>query len=170
MTDIRDGQQYKYVQLGKQTWMADNLNYYTEGSHYYDDDSLKNNKCGRLYNWEEASAACPAGWHLPSDREWKKLERYLGLKSSDIERADYRGDHLSVISKLTQMGFNPRFAGILKDDKFMGKDTYSFYWTATAESRDYAWKRAIDSNLEGMGRHTFTKKFNISVRCVKDKN
>jgi uncharacterized protein (TIGR02145 family) len=32
---------------------------------------------GVLYNWPAAKAACPPGWHLPTDAEWTALENYL---------------------------------------------------------------------------------------------
>lgn len=32
---------------------------------------------GVLYNWPAAMAACPRGWHLPSDAEWTQLVDYL---------------------------------------------------------------------------------------------
>jgi uncharacterized protein (TIGR02145 family) len=32
---------------------------------------------GGLYNWPAALAACPRGWHLPSDAEWTQLVDYL---------------------------------------------------------------------------------------------
>ncbi len=32
---------------------------------------------GVLYNWPAALAACPAGWHLPTDEEWTQLVNYL---------------------------------------------------------------------------------------------
>ena len=49
--------------------MAENLNYRTEGSYCYDDDELTCFQYGRLYKWEPATDACPAGWHLPSYEE-----------------------------------------------------------------------------------------------------
>jgi uncharacterized protein (TIGR02145 family) len=96
--DSRDKHVYKYVKIGTQTWMAENLAYLpsvspssagSESSEFfyvlnYEGSSVvdaKDNEnfasYGVLYNWEAAKMACPSGWHLPSDAEWTILEDYL---------------------------------------------------------------------------------------------
>ena len=92
--DNRDGKTYKWVKIGEQVWMAENLNYTGCGTHIIDDDEWYNNlDCdgwcyydnnenyadiyGVLYQWKAAKTACPVGWHLPTDEEWTQLENYL---------------------------------------------------------------------------------------------
>ena len=91
-TDIRDGITYKTVKIGTQIWMAENLAYKTKiGSCAYKKDENFVATYGRLYTWEAAQLACPEGWHLPSEAEWKQLKDYLGGE-------DVAGEKLKSVS------------------------------------------------------------------------
>lgn len=93
--DPRDGNQYKVVKLrdGKH-WLAENLRFETEESFPADsqpsEQVLATNpeydsaKYGRLYTWEAAQRASPPGWHVPTDRAWKRLFSAYGGYALDI--------------------------------------------------------------------------------------
>ena len=76
-TDPRDGKTYKTTTIGTYTWLAENLDYATDSSFYYNNDTV-NKVYGRLYTWNAAQVALPAGWHLPTYSELKFLYDNLG--------------------------------------------------------------------------------------------
>ncbi len=77
LTDSRDGQTYKTVVIGTQTWMAENLNYAATSSVCPLENSAYCTKYGRLYLPGGASTYCPSGWHVPSLSEWTVLYNYV---------------------------------------------------------------------------------------------
>ncbi|MBO4437210.1 MAG: hypothetical protein J5791_10060 [Fibrobacter sp.] len=104
ITDPRDEHRYRVVTIGKQTWMAENLNYYDPDAHpnMADPRGCSSNeeeceKSGRLYYWYAATdlvhdfdkdmaeenlctpvqGICPAGWHIPTVEEWSQLFQYV---------------------------------------------------------------------------------------------
>ena len=113
-TDARDGQTYKTVKIGSQVWMAENLNYALPDSSWcYENEPDSCAKYGRLYNFNGAQLACPAGWHLPSNEEWSILEKTLGMSDSEIGKGGSRGTNEGDKLKVGgSTGFNALMAGM----------------------------------------------------------
>jgi len=183
--DSRDGKEYRYVKIGRQVWMAENLSYNAKGSKCYENSPDSCAKYGRLYDWKTAmngaasselvpsnvQGVCPAGWHIPSDREWTRFENYLGgaaaagrkLKSKtgwNYDGSDREDEY--GFSALPGGGFNSQ------GGYFYGADDGANWRTATEFSDDEAFCRCL-SYADDFVRRFYNDKNNMySVRCVKD--
>jgi uncharacterized protein (TIGR02145 family) len=194
MTDRRDGQVYKTVKIGTQTWMAENLNYAVDSSWCYENSADSCAKYGRLYQWAAAMdidasyndeewdgsdanhrGACPAGWHVPTDAEWTTLETAVGgssvagtkLKS----RSGWNDDGDECGNGTDAYGFSALPAGSrdvngIFDD--VGHD--AFFWSATEYATVHAYYRDLRNYYAYMytGNDDGDKIFAFSVRCVQD--
>ena len=158
-TDKRDGQKYKMVNIGDQTWMAENLNFKTDNSLCYDEEKTNCDNLGMLYTWNEASVACPEGWHLPNDAEWSNLINHFdGIRGA--------GKHLK---KGGESGFDDLLAGYHDKEGFYGKKgESSYHWSSTEQNANYASFKGIYHDVDNVGVYTYTKADGFSVRCIKD--
>ena len=209
VTDI-DGNMYRTVTIGTQTWMVENLKvtHYRNGewiSHVADDAAWQgltsgayceynNNGAnvftyGRLYNWyavDDSRGIAPAGWHVPSDAEWKQMEMYLGMSQWDADATSWRGGYVGGMLKETgttywtspnadatnESGFSALPGGYRSwygSFNYMGELAY--FWSSTADSSGdaYVWNRMLSYKSSGVCRSELNpKSCGNSVRCVRD--
>ncbi len=141
-------------------------------------------KNGFLYTFAAAQKVAPEGWRLPTDEDWKKLERTLGLPAAeaDLDEA-WRGEGLATLLSVGgKSGFNAlRTGGNLYQREsgnfFENKDKAWYFWTAThtilQDSIPAAYVRLSDHFTTKVWRGTSRVANNYrpvlySVRCVKD--
>ncbi len=169
MTDSRDGQTYKTVTIGTQTWMAENLNYETENSYCYNDYASNCTKYGRLYTWTAATTSCPSGWHLPSQAEWDNLFNVIGgqsvagkvLKSSDNWNSNSSG--------LDDYGFTVLPAGYRGYDGLSYNEGYdAYFWNSTVDKNYHVYCFGTDCSVYSAYLDENAKFNGFSVRCLKD--
>ncbi len=181
--DDRDGQVYKTVKIGKQLWLAENLNFKTDSSWFYGDKQKNGEIYGRLYNWESAKAACPSGWHLPSDKEWKQMEKLIGISDPELNIEGFRGRDKNIGGKLKSLqNWNEPNFGATNSTGFnaisAGYRSYQYYFTAIGDNADFwtsteyncmeAWYRGLNDFNAVVGRNYNYKHCGFSVRCIKD--
>ncbi|MDD3945945.1 MAG: FISUMP domain-containing protein [Bacteroidales bacterium] len=203
-TDSRDGKVYKTVTIGEQVWMAENLAYlpsvvgpatesYTDPYYYvygYDGTSVATAKAttnyqtyGVLYNWPAALSACPPGWHLPSDAEWKQLEMYLGITSAQADATGWRGTAEGGKLKeegtthwdspntgaTNSSGFTALPGGYrLLYGTFITIGISGTWWSSTESHTNYAWYRYLTYDSSSVYRNANIKGNGFSVRCLRD--
>ena len=128
--------------------------------------------------------AAPEGWRLPTDEDWKKLERTLGLPAAEADLNEaWRGEGLATLLSVGgKSGFNALRAGgnLYQRESgnfFENKDKAWYFWTATRtmlqDSVPAAYVRLSDHFTTKVWRGTSRVANNYrpvlySVRCVKD--
>jgi len=190
-TDSRDGYTYQTVQIGSQTWMAENLKYlpsvvgpgtgsnseaycYVYGYESTDVDAAKATEnyttYGVLYNWTSALNACPVGWHLPSDAEWTQLTDYLGENAGDkLKEAGITHWADPNAGANNESGFTALPGGYRgSNGHFYSIRYYGSWWSSTEYDTDNAWRRYLNYGNSNVDRFYHYKSLGFSVRCLRD--
>ena len=137
--DARDSQKYEIVKIGNDWWMAENLNFnIPNASRCYENNEEYCKKYGKLFDYYSAIKACPSGWKIPTDEDWKRLERNLGMKEEEIEKYGDRGYDESVkLREFGSSGFNVKLAGACVDGGFYNLHRSAYFWTSTEIDRSH---------------------------------
>ena len=169
-TDDRDEKTYKKVTIGTQTWMAENLNYAAKGSKCYGDSDDNCVKYGRLYSWSTANKACPAGWHLPTDDEWKTLEKFTGDSSTAGAKLKSTAGWNENGNGSDEYGFSALpGGGNFNGENFDVAGSRGNWWSATEYGAYLALGSGVEYSNECLGKLDCDEYSDLfSVRCVKD--
>lgn len=196
LTDERDGNQYRTIQIGSQNWMAENLRY-----AYFDNDSVSckdgtKSSCdslGRFYSWAEAMdtlssgcgddmllictrgkyavpkhfrGVCPEGWRIPTEEDWNALIDYAGGADSAGIKLMHRGWFGGVDS----FGFDALPTGLPTHEvynKNYGSESQAYFW-AISESDTRDDKGMLHLSNEGANLWLDYFAFRrLSVRCIE---
>lgn len=207
---VRDvmGNHYETVLIGKQIWMAENLvtTQYNDGTDiplvtdngtwkfmtspaycWFDNDSATYAPdYGALYNWYTVNTGnlCPSGWHVPTDDEWKTMERHLGMTQAQADATQWRGTDEGGKLKETgtvhwespntgatnETGFTALAGGTRGYNGSFGEFGVSAgWWSATAVPIGFAWTRRLGKSEKRVHRtDSYSIRYGFSVRCVKN--
>lgn len=189
VTDI-DGNVYKTVVIGNQTWMAENLavTRYRDGTPipnvtistewaaltgggwcYYQNNLSLGTVYGKLYNGyvpTDSRNVAPVGWHVPTEAEWLTLFDYCGGLSSG--NGDYLREaglaHWSTTStNCNKTGFTALPGGSMYNDSgnFDDIGTRTSFWSNTPGDFVVVY--------DGFGTCSgLPMAFGAYIRCVKD--
>ena len=194
LTDPRDGQTYKTVTIGTQTWMAENLNYETDNSFCYNDSAEYCEKYGRLYRWAAAMdgagtwstngkgcgngktcsptypvrGVCPQGWHLPDSTEWNTLFTAVGGSSVAGTKLKSTSGWYNNGNGTDAFSFSALPAGYRDDYAYYNQEgRYAYFWSSAELNSDGAHYMYLKYNDDAYLNNNY-KNYGYSVRCVKD--
>jgi len=190
-----DGNIYKTVTIGTQTWFAENLkttkymdntviplvtdnniwsNLTTPGYCWYNNDATNKSTYGALYNWYTVNTGklCPSGWRVPSDADWTILTTYLGgegvagVKLKETGTSHWTSPNTSATNTT---GFTAVPGGFRNDfGTFLYLGSHGGWGSSTEDSTTGAWCRGMGYNYNSVNRIFSYKKDGLSVRCMRN--
>ena len=156
-----DGNSYKTIVIGTQTWTAENLKVkkYSNGDaianlldtawnttrtgaycDIFDKPLSVDSIYGRLYNGYavlDARNLCPSGWHVPSDSDFTILSLYLGgasVAGNKLQEIGKNHWNMSSSKVKNETGFTALPAGSRgpsKGAEFANQTAAASWWTST---------------------------------------
>ena len=185
------GRLYPIVQIGRQWWMAENLDWKWDGlkvgmtldnyearANYYDNDEatygVNGNKYGLLYNWTAVNylnnnrgALLPEEWHVSSENDWDALTNAVGGTSVAGAKLKSKTGWISGICEDTY-GFSAFPAGGYWLDAFKDVGKCAYYWTSSLNSSSYPMLRYFTASGTSMKSSANPRDYCYTVRLCKD--
>lgn len=196
---VRDeeGNVYKTIKIGTQTWMAENL----RTTHYQNGDPIPNVKgtaewlklttgayCtygnsnnldsiatfGRLYNWYVAGDSrkiCPKGWHIPSNAERNALMSQLGPDKQGGKLKEGGLSHWALNTNgSNNSGFTALPSGLRGGDKgdFFNLGHLTEWWLSDEKDANNAWYFDVGDNYDYSYHGSGFKRAGYCIRCMQD--
>jgi len=189
-------QNYKTVQIGKQVWMAENLNFDVPDNDTdmcYNNDPANCAKYGRLYNWATAMALplrcnntlstddaacaiktpyhrgiCPEGWHIPSIEDWNILITFTGGYIGKLKAKRGWPDYDEDPCYSVQDGLIPGCKGKKIRRSSNGTDNYGFAALPSGGGNEVNWWKADEDQGDATSAYNFFIEAQYSGREYDD--
>lgn len=182
LTDERDGQTYKTVQIGNQVWMAENLKLEVSDGFCYGDVKANCEKYGTFYTAKTALRICPEGWKLPNDEAWKILAQNIGAEYDVSGRSGggtfiyINDDAISKIRSTTgwsntngtnALGFSAYPAGKFNGTQYSGLGEQAVFMGSNKSSgEDDSWAAISENQIYITGGKVTNSA--MPVRCLQE--
>ena len=206
-----NGNSYRTIQIGAQCWTQTNLKVSkyrngdivptglnnndwgstTSGAYaIYNNDPVNDGLYGKLYNHyavTDSRGLCPTGWHVPSEREWNILVKYLDPNADTVCFGCWQSNIAGGMMKSTAMqptpggwqspntgatnssGFTALPGGLRNGNGDFGTmATNGYWWSSSDVSGSDAWNRLLYTNYSDFNRISYGRADGFSVRCCRD--
>jgi len=186
-----DGNAYKTVTIGEQTWMAENLRSThfqngdelpnltkeefwsgvnegnsTAGYCSFKDDESYNEVLGLYYNWDvvnDERNIAPKGWRVPNKEDWDQLAKYSGYALREKTSAHWK---LKFEKSNNTTGFTA-IAGGKRHNDFSGEGDYAYFFTTSIDQNNFPISVYIGSELSFFWQWDNSFR-GYNIRCIKE--
>jgi len=186
-------QSYKEIKIGRQVWMAENLNVSTfrNGDSitqlfsfeewkialqnhqpawcFINSNSVNNILCGKWYNFyavTDPRGLAPEGWHIPALSEWDVMVHELGGKLIDNKNdvgIKLKSKDWWNKKSTNDFGFSAVPCGACAGPDRIFDNDKTAWWTTTG-----FYVIGVSDQSAIQFEKVFEKGIGISVRCIKD--
>ncbi|MCW8797352.1 MAG: fibrobacter succinogenes major paralogous domain-containing protein [Prosthecochloris sp.] len=192
-----DGNAYRTVSINGMAWMAENLSvrHYRNGDPirharsaaewasaarsregawcYFQNRTANGSVFGKLYNYyavHDSRGLAPAGWRIPTDRDWDTLADYYGGKvyAARHLKAKAQWQNLCPSEATNSSGFTALPGGYRRvDGVFLYAGQIGMFWSSSKFVEGYAWFRNMTCRNTVMFRNDTNMGNGLSVRCIR---
>lgn len=192
----KDGNTYKTILIGTQTWMVRNLRTtkYNDGTPipvvndpdlwyslsepaccWLNNDPVRKVTYGILYNWHAVNSGrlCPTGWHVPDDSEWTVLTNFLGgenIAGGKMKESGVTHWFSPNTGATNEIHFFALPGGLRLNDQGAKYEDLgeAGYWWSTTSGAEWASIRSLRYDSFRIERQFYSKNSGLSVRCIRD--
>lgn len=144
--DPRDNQTYMVEEKAGMIWMKSNLKFGLKSAKQcFLEDTVFCERHGRFFGHAEAKKACPKGWHLPDDGEWRDYQKDQKIDWDNLGRG-----------------------GCRDWDEYCDAENTGHYWSATSIKKNTgrSWEfRRVGKSINRTDESVLK---GLYVRCVTD--
>ncbi len=190
-----DNNSYKTIEIGKQTWMAENLRvkHFKNGDKLevfsedkvwselteptwtnYNSDETFDKSYGKIYNWlvvHDKRGVCPKGWRVPKIGDWQLLLNYIGKHTSGglIKEVGYSKWKMPNLEASNFHGFTGVPSGYIDvDTKFKKLGEQSTWWSSSVYFNDYISTANLYFSENKFDIGTMSNSSGLPIRCIKE--
>jgi len=187
----------KTIKIGNQEWMVKNLNVsnFNNGDPipevkdkkewkaaskngqpawcYYENLADNGIKYGKLYNWYAVSdprGIAPEGFHIPTDKEWIELIKFLGGETVAGNKLKLYGEWGADDKGRTIGGFSALPGGFRDDSgNFWNIGASAGFHCSNANDKKSGINVHINAQIPDANIAGYGLGFGFSIRCIKNK-
>ena len=163
------GKFYKFVQIGDQIWLAENLDMPFANASYYNNDPAQS--FGRMYTGNKIAdlqeALYDSGWHVPTIAEFESLIATAG--GSSVAGGELKSTtSWNTNNGTDSLGFDGKAGGIYVGGSYSYKGSHGVFWTCVPVDSSTLNRFVLQDSNASVYINGLADSCRVNVRLVKD--